>query len=209
MCGKYGGPTEMAVHAGYLKVEAPFKHLKSEDPRLAMKTVDLWARNSQGVHVLKEMEWGLIPSRFSAAPELCDKRLTHARIETAHQLESFREPWRRKWRCLFSMDAFHQKVKPNSDLLGRGTKNAKLAITRSDAQPLGVAGIYNAIKTETGVRLTAAMLTREPGPRMFKIHEREPVIVEPKDFIAWLDGAENLDLNSPWADDAFDYKLVA
>lgn len=209
MCGKYGGPAEMAVYAGYLAVDPPFNNLKRDDPMLAGKKVDLLARNSQGHHVLKEMEWGLIAPRFSAAPELCDKRLFHARIETAHQLESFSEPWRRKWRCLFPMNAFHQKVKPGSELFGKGTKGARLAITRTDKLPLGVAGIYNAIKTENGLLLTAAMLTRDPGPRMAQIHDREPVVVEPKDFATWLDGADNLDLQTPWADDGFEYRLVA
>ena len=199
----------MAVYAGYLAVDPPFRSLKNEDIMLAGKKVDLLARNSQGLHIPKEMEWGLIPPRYNAAPELCDKRLFHARIETAHQLESFRELWRRKWRCLFPMDAFHQKVKAGSDLFGKGTKGAKLAITRTDGLPLGVAGIYNAIKTDKGLLLTAAMLTRDPGARMAQIHDREPVVVEPKDFAAWLDGADNLDLRSPWADDGFTYRMVA
>lgn len=199
----------MAVYAGYLAVDPPFRNLKNEDTMLAGKKVDLLARNSQGLHVPKEMEWGLIPPRYNAAPELCDKRLFHARIETAHQLESFRELWRRKWRCLFPMDAFHQKVKAGSDLFGKGAKGAKLAISRTDGLPLGVAGIYNAIKTDKGLLLTAAMLTRDPGPRMAQIHDREPVVVEPKDFAAWLDGADTLDLRSPWADDGFTYRMVA
>lgn len=176
---------------------------------LTGKKVDLLARNSKGLHVLQEMEWGLIPPRFAPCPELCDKRLFHARLETAHELESFRDPWRRKWRCLFPMEAFHQKVQAGSALFGKRTKGAKLAITRTDGLPLGVAGIYNAIRTENGLLLTAAMLTRDPGRRMAEIHDREPVVVEPADFAGWLDGADNLDLLTPWADEAFTYRMVA
>jgi putative SOS response-associated peptidase YedK len=43
---------------------------------------------------------------------------------------------------------------------------------------------------------------------MAQIHDREPVVVEPKDFAAWLDGSERLDVQSPWADDGFTYRMV-
>ncbi|OYW90197.1 MAG: hypothetical protein B7Z23_10415 [Pseudomonadales bacterium 32-61-5] len=208
MCGKYGGPAALEVYAGYLTVDPLFQRIGSEENMLTGKKVELLARNSQGLHVVKEMEWGLIPSRFSAAPELCDKRLFHARLETAPQLESFRDLWRRKWRCLFPMESFQQKVKAGSTLFGPAVQNAKLAIRRADGLPLGVAGIYNAIQTDTGLLLTAAMLTRDPGPRMAQIHDREPVVVEPKDFGAWLDGADLAVLKAPWADDGFTYRIA-
>jgi len=38
---------------------------------------------------------------------------------------------------------------------------------------------------------------------MSRLHHREPVIVEPEDWQSWMDGADDLDLITPWADDAF------
>lgn len=175
----------------------------------AAKTVEVWARNQAGEHVLKPMRWGLIPPSHAMAPELYDGQTFHARLETVHEKPAYSEAWAKKRRCLFPMVNFQQKVKADSDLFGRTSKQVKLNITRADDKPLGVAGIYSAIKTPTGLILSVAMLTRAPGPRMLKIHEREPVVIEPEQFIPWLDGADYIDLSAPWADEAFDYKLVA
>ena len=175
----------------------------------AAKTVQVWARNQAGEHVLKPMRWGLIPPSHSLAPELYEGQTFHARLETVHEKPAYREAWAKKRRCLFPMVNFQQKVKDGSDLFGKTSKPIKLSIVRADDRPMGVAGIYSAIKTPTELILSVAMLTRAPGPRMFKIHEREPVVIEPEHFAAWLDGADTLDLTTPWADDAFDYKLVA
>lgn len=39
---------------------------------------------------------------------------------------------------------------------------------------------------------------------MFAIHDREPVILEPEDWQAWLDGSDEIDLMTAWGDDAFE-----
>jgi putative SOS response-associated peptidase YedK len=38
---------------------------------------------------------------------------------------------------------------------------------------------------------------------MARFHDREPVILDPEDWQAWLDGTDDLDLTTPWDDDAF------
>jgi len=210
MCGRYGGPKDQAVHAGYLAVPPPFHFLKAQETDMfAAKTVHVWARNQAGEHVLKPMRWGLIPPSHALTPELYDGQTFHARLETVHEKPAYREAWAKKRRCLFPMANFQQKVKDGSDLFGRTSKPVKLSITRADDKPMGVAGIYSSIRGPSGLILSVAMLTRAPGPRMSKIHDREPVVIEPEQFSAWLDGADNIDLARPWSDDAFDYKLVA
>lgn len=210
MCGRYGGPREHEVFAGYLAVSPPFKTFTRQgNAMLASRMIDVYARNSEGHHVLKSMRWGLIPPAFAAAPELYDGNTFHARLETVHEKPAYRDAWRKKWRCLFPMESFRQKVKTGSDLFGKADKKLYLDITRSDGRPLGVAGIYSAIKTSDGLILSTAMLTREPGGQMARIHDREPAVIEPEHFAAWLDGADHLDLMTPWSDRAFTYKLVA
>jgi putative SOS response-associated peptidase YedK len=173
------------------------------------KSVQVYVRNREGFHVMKEMRWGLIPSQYAAAPELFDGATTHARLETVAEKPSFADCWRKKWRCLFPVAEFKQNVSSASDLLGGAKGKRKAVITRADGQPMGIAGIYNAIQSPEGLLLSAAMLTREPGPAMAKIHDREPVVIEPADYAAWLDGSDALDLRSPWADDAFQCRAIA
>ncbi|WP_157405676.1 SOS response-associated peptidase [Asticcacaulis benevestitus] len=176
---------------------------------LKTRSVKVWARNSQGIHELKDMQWRLIPASYAAVPELYDGNTTHARLETVHEKPAFADCWRRKWRCLFPMTSFSQTVKAGTSPFGVGRRSGKVAISRSDGQPLGVAGIYNAIKTSDGTILSAAMLTRQAGPQMAQFHDREPLIIEPGDFIDWLDGSDALDLLTPWADDAFIFTSAA
>ena len=167
------------------------------------KTVKVFARNAAGFHVEKEMRWGLIPTQYAVAPELFEGSTTHARLETVHEKPYFADCWRKKRRCLFPVQSFKQKVPAGSDLFGNGKRATNAVITRADGQPLGIAGIYNAIETPEGLLLSAAMLTREPGSAMARLHDREPVVLEPENFAAWLDGSDDLDLLTPWADDAF------
>jgi putative SOS response-associated peptidase YedK len=176
---------------------------------LKTKEVEVFVRNRDGFHVQKEMRWGLIPTACAVAPELFDGSTTHARLETVHEKPAFADCWRKKWRCLFPVQNFHQKVTGASDLFTTGKGKGEVIITRADRQPMGIAGIYNAIKTDDGLLLSAAMLTREPGPEMEKFHDREPVIIEPGDFAAWLDGSDGLDLTTPWADEAFTCERVS
>ena len=173
------------------------------------KMVTVFARNAAGFHVPKEMRWGLIPTQYAAAPELFEGSTTHARLETVDKKPYFADCWRKKRRCLFAVESFKQKVPAGSDLFGGGQRATEAVIQRSDGQPLGIAGIYNAIHTPEGLLLSAAMLTREPGPAMAKIHDREPAVIEPDQFAAWLDGSDALDLLRPWADDAFVCKKAA
>lgn len=173
------------------------------------KTAQVWVRNRAGVHVLKDMRWGLIPTQYAAAPELFDGKTTHARLETVSVKPYFADCWAKKWRCLFMVADFVQTVSTTNDVFGKGKGRHKAIITRADGQPLGIAGLYNAIKSPDGLLLSAAMLTREPGPAMAKMHDREPVVIEPKDFQAWLDGSDELDLTTPWPDGAFNCRPAA
>lgn len=167
------------------------------------KSAQVFVRNREGFHVQKDMRWGLIPTAYAAAPELFDGATTHARLETVAEKPAFADCWRKKWRCLFAVDHFRQTVSAGHDLSGGGKGKRNVLITRADRRPLGIAGIYNAFQTPHGLLLSAAMLTRAPGPAMARIHEREPVVIEPENFAAWLDGSDGLDLSTPWADDAF------
>lgn len=66
---------------------------------------------------------------------------------------------------------------------------------------MGVAGIYDHAKTMDGPILSVASLTREPCHHMAKVHDREPVVIDLENWRAWLDGSDDLDLATPWADD--------
>jgi len=171
------------------------------------KTAQVYVRNRAGFHVVKEMRWGLIPTQYAAAPELFDGSNTHARLETVAEKSYFADCWCKKWRCLFPVANFTQTVSVGRDLTGSTKRKHRAIISRCDGQPMGIAGIYNAIQTPEGLLLSAAMLIRGSGPAMAKFHDREPVVLEPEAFADWLDGSDDLDLISPARDGAFTWQV--
>jgi len=167
------------------------------------------AKNSKGDVVLQKMRWGLIPASFTGFPESWDANTTHARIETVAELQSFKNAWSKKKRVIVPMEHIYQKAPVSAISGGRSSQKIRVAISRADKKPLGVAGIYDYAQTATGPVLSFAMLTREPGSRMVEIHDREPVVIEPERFQDWLDGADDLALERPWADDAFEVVVAS
>ena len=209
MCGKYGGPAELAVHAGYLDVPPPFKNLNPGEEMRPMKMVSVFAKNAKGEMILKEMKWGLIPNSYAGFLADWKASTFHARLETVASTRSFEHAWRLKRRVIFPMDRYFEKTKIIPGTNVRADKALRVAITRADEKPLGVAGIYDFANTIEGPILSCAMLTRSPGPRMMELHDREPVVIEPENFQAWLDGSDDMDLETPWPDDAFNLALAA
>jgi putative SOS response-associated peptidase YedK len=171
--------------------------------------VSVFARDRAGQHVLKEMKWGLVPTSYAAFPEDWSGHTSHARIETVHELAAFRDSWRLKRRVIFPMDHFRQRARDVSKILNLRKKQAAVDITRADGAPLGIAGLYNAFQTAEGLYLSCAMLTRPASRGLEGINDRFPAMIEPKDFTAWLDGADHLDLETPPAAEAFAIALAA
>lgn len=168
------------------------------------KPVSVFAKNSQGEVVVKQMHWGLVDASYRGFLSDWGASTTHARLETVATLPAFENAWKRKRRVIFPMECYYGKAVVGEDLLGRKGKAEKVAIRRADGKPMGVAGIYDFSHLMDGPLLSAAMLTREPGRRMYTVHDREPVVLEPEDWQAWLDGSDAFDLTVPWADAAFE-----
>ena len=166
-------------------------------------------KNGQGQNVVKEMRFGLIPAHYTGFASAWTASTIHARLETVATLDSFKNAWAKKRRVIFPLEHFVEKTKARADLFGTSRGMVRVAIKRADDKPFGVAGIWDYARyaAESPI-LSAAMLTRAPGKRMQEIHDREPVVLEPEDFEAWLGGAD-LDLETPWGDDAFQISRAA
>ena len=167
------------------------------------RKVSVFAKNRAGEVVVQDMHWGLVEPTYSGYLSDWGAKTTHARLETVAELPAFRDSWARKRRVIFPMECYYGEASLSDDLLGRKAKKQRVAIKRSDEKPLGIAGIYAYAHLMDGPLLSAAMLTRAPGKRMFDIHDREPAVIDPEDWARWLDGADDIDLEAPWRDDAF------
>ena len=124
--------------------------------------------------------WGLIPS-WARDPAI-GNRMINARAETVAEKPAFRSAFRAR-RCIVPASGFYEWRRT-----GRGPKQPYL-IRRRDGAPIGFAGLWETwVDQATGEEVTTcAIVTCEPNELMAELHDRMPVILDPKDYDAWLD----------------------
>lgn len=90
-----------------------------------------------------------------------------------------------KRRCVVPADSFYEWKKLHKK------NNPKYEITLRGREPFALAAIWSRWKNKAGQTLpTFSILTSEPNEVMAGIHDRQPVIVEPRDYAEWLTPAE-------------------
>lgn len=123
-------------------------------------------------------EWGLLPSWVKDPKAI--KHPVNAKAETAAEKPMYRRAWR-FGRVLVPADGFYEwQEKPGGD-------KQPFYIHAADGQPLAIAGLLERWHGPERERTTFAILTTEPNQMMRALHDRMPLIIQPKDFAAWLD----------------------
>jgi putative SOS response-associated peptidase YedK len=139
--------------------------------------------------------WGLVPSW--AKDQKCGFTMINARAEDAAQKSAFREAMKKR-RCLVPADAFYEWQRMNS----KGKQ--PFAFAMQSGEPYALAGLWERWKPKDGEPLeTFTILTTDPNELMEPVHDRMPVIVEPRDYERWLEQGDPqrppLDLLRPFA----------
>lgn len=126
------------------------------------------------------MHWGLIPS-WAKDPTI-GNRMINARSETAATKPSFRSAVKYR-RCLLPTDGFYEW----KAIAGQKRKQPYY-IRMADDRPFAFAGLWEHWEGPDGAAVdSCTILTTEPNKMMADIHNRMPVILDPKDFAQWLD----------------------
>jgi putative SOS response-associated peptidase YedK len=140
------------------------------------------------VRSLVVLQWGLIP--FWAKDSEVGARLINARSETVAEKPAFREAFRRR-RCLVLADGFYEWQKQD------GGKQP-FYIHLRDGCPFAFAGLWERWNGPEGPIESCTLLTTQPNELMRPLHNRMPVILEPKDYDLWIDpGIRQTDLLLP------------
>jgi len=127
--------------------------------------------------------WGLVPS-WAKDPSIGD-RMINARSETAADKPAFRSSFKSK-RCLVVLDGFYEWKK-----LGTGKKQP-CHIHRHDHAPFAAAGLWARWKDPDGQPLdTFTILTTDAHPIVADVHDRMPVLLDPRTYETWLDPDEH------------------
>jgi putative SOS response-associated peptidase YedK len=200
MCGRYAitlPPEAMRSYFGYVG-QPNFPARTDVRPTQPVPIVRL----EGGERHFALVRWGFIPGFVKNEKEF--PLLINARAETVFEKASFRNAIKRR-RCLFISDGFYEWQKLDE----KGRQKRPFLIRRPMQGPIALAGIWECWQSRDGSEIdTAAILTTSANAALAAIHDRMPVILDPRDFEAWLSPATANDevqrLLRPLDDDALE-----
>jgi putative SOS response-associated peptidase YedK len=197
MCGRFARRSTQEVLADWFGVELEdmpwFAPTCNAAPQSTQPVVRLSADTGKREFVL--MRWGLVP--YWANDAKFGFSTINARAEEAASKPAFREALKRR-RCLVPADAFYewQRIDPK--------KKQPFAFALRTGEPYAFAGLWERWKPKEGPALeTFTILTTDPNELTEPIHNRMPVIVEPRDYTRWMEPGDlvrpPVDLLRPYA----------
>jgi putative SOS response-associated peptidase YedK len=138
--------------------------------------------DKEGARQLLQMRWGLIP--FWAKDQKIGNRLINARAESVATNASFRDAFKAR-HCLVAADGFYEWS-------NEGGKKRPWRITLADGGPFAFAGLWERWRDAAGAWIRSfTILTTDANALVKPIHDRMPVILDPKDHEAWLSGRDS------------------
>lgn len=124
------------------------------------------------------LTWGLVPS-WSKDPKI-GARMINARAETLAEKPSFRSAFKRR-RCLVVADGFYEWKR-----IEKGKQPYYFHL--KNHQPFGFAGLWEHWENGNGdVIESCTIITTEANTVLAPVHDRMPVILDPKGYDTWLD----------------------
>lgn len=127
-----------------------------------------------GSRMLDVYQWGLIP--HWAKDRKISNNLANARAESLEEKPSFKEIFKTK-RCLVLVSGFFEWDK-NKQPYYVQVKNRKI---------IAFAGLFDEWSDEKNkIIKSCTIITTEPNNQIKEIHNRMPVILDPKDYEPWL-----------------------
>lgn len=141
-------------------------------------------RLHEGARQFMLMRWGFIPGWVKDPKEF--PLVVNIRGESAATKPSFRAALARR-RCLMPADAFYEWHRLGQ---GRQAESRAYLFRRPDHGLFALAALWETWHSPDGSEIdTVAPITGAANGLMAAIHDRCPVIVEPRDFDGWLDPA--------------------
>ena len=181
MCGRFARKSTQEVLADWFGVELEDMPWFAPCFNVAPQSVQPVVRVNRdaGNREFALMRWGLVPPWAKDAK--IGYNTINARAEEAASKPVFREALKKR-RCLVPADAFFewQRLDPKS--------KRPFAIGLKSGDPYAFAGLWESWRPRDGDPLeTFSILTIDPNEVVEPIHNRMPVILEPKDYDRWLD----------------------
>lgn len=183
MCGRYAlslpSPDGTEWPPGWIdRVRNPLAavHRHNIAPNQQVPVIRLEA----GQPVVRDVRWGLIP------PWAKDSKIGYstinARIEGLTGKPAFRHAWKHEQRCLIpALGWYEWKVE-------FGGKQPYFLHLRAGGSLVMFAGLWDRWTNALGENIeSATILTGAAQPDLKRIHDRQPRLLEPADWEAWLE----------------------
>lgn len=131
---------------------------------------------------LGQLRWGLVPHWASDPAE--GARLINARSESAHTRAAFREPFRER-RCVIPATGFYEWRRIERS-------RQPYLLRRRDGRPMGLAGVWDRWRPPANAEAheaieSCAILTTPANELVARLHDRMPLVLDPRDYEQWLD----------------------
>jgi putative SOS response-associated peptidase YedK len=184
MCGRFARRSTQEVLADWFGVELEDMPWFSPSFNIALQSVQPVVRlnRESGNREFALLRWGLVP--FWAREAKIGYTTINARAEEAASKPVFREALKKR-RCLVPADCFFEWQRLNAK------SKRPFAIGLKSGEPFAFAGLWESWRPKDGDPLeTFTILTTDPNEVMEPIHNRMPVLLEPKDYDRWLEAGD-------------------
>jgi putative SOS response-associated peptidase YedK len=173
MCGRYSffSQDEVIEKRFSAKIQEPLTRHFNASPSQRLPII-----TNQNPKAIINGTWGLVPSWMKEEKSF---GIINARSESLSEKPSFKNAFKNR-RCLIIADGFFewQKLKDGKQ---------PYRITLKEAGPFAFAGLWEQKKTDDGEQITFSIVTTGANLLVGKIHNRMPVILNPKDEKIWMD----------------------
>lgn len=178
MCGRFSQAyswEEIVAFSQPLTVPADRPNLQARYNIAPTTTIDIIVRTENGLPVWWKDQASKVGSTFNA------------RIETVHSSAMFRQAYVKR-RCIIPASGFYEWTGPKEERIPH-------FFSAADGGLLAFAGIWESWRSPEGEDIVSCtIITRDANPWMSAYHNRMPVMIEPRNFEAWLDGSGGKEL---------------
>jgi putative SOS response-associated peptidase YedK len=192
MCGRFTNRLTWREIVALYRLTAPTspeRNLAARYNICPTQTIDAVIER-EGKRELVPVRWGLIPSWWKMTAKETPSTF-NARAETVAEKPMFRAAFNRS-RCLIPASDYYE---------WQSTPAGKQPwyYTTRDGSPLTIAGLWDEWKDiETGEPLkSCTMIVTNANALAAKIHDRMPVLLQPKDFDGWLTARAGMEILKP------------
>jgi putative SOS response-associated peptidase YedK len=182
VCGRFtlrSSPESLAEH---FDLDEPPELTARYNIAPGQPVLTIRADPDRAAHRTEQVRWGLVPEW--AKDVAIGHRMINARAESVAEKPAFRSAFRKR-RCLVPADGFYEWGGTG------GAPRQPYLFARPGGGPFAFAGLFEVwhAGAEDEVR-SSTIITTEANGVLAGIHDRMPVILDPRDYSHWLDSAD-------------------